>query len=558
MSRGGSVADWATYIGQWVALAEDGDVVAVADSPDAARHQAAALRSEAQITIVWISPHPPHVGLPAWPLLEIRVLLDEESLWLAGGPVRDLLLRRFPTDWDFVTAGSGLMAARAVADALGGAYYPLDRERATGRAIVTSPDTQATVTLDFAKMRGDTLVEDLKLRDFTVNAMALTLEGQLIDPTGGQADLQAGRLRMTYPGAFPDDPARLIRAVRLALDLPLALEPETRQCVEAQASSIAGVAPERVRDELVKIVGHVSAAEGLYQLADLGLLDHVLPEVAALDRVRLPEPSAYPTPRSFVFAMVDLLVCLESVLSESSEAVESRYPPRLVELAGAFSSVRAPLISYLKTPVAGAVSRSDLVRWAVLYVEVGRAHDGAQPVRVSETPVNLERASQIAGDRLAGLRFSRAATDFVAALVRHANAFERARSSLAGPGALADTVKERRAIYRFYRITGDVGPGAVIMVLARAIAVQIGSAGSQRWRDDLVVAQTLLWAYFKRYDEIIDPAPLLTGRDVMRLGVPRGPEVGRVLESLREKQAAGELRSTEMARDWVRRQTQTP
>lgn len=542
------MADRAAFAGQWVVLTKEGDVCAVADTADAARHQAAAACPDADALVVWISPHPPHLGLPAWPLLEIRSLLATQKLWLAGGAVRDLLLNRRPTDWDFVTAGSGLMAARAVADALGGAYYALDRERGIGRALVTPPGGETPGTLDFAEMRGATLEDDLRLRDFTIDALAMTLAGQLIDPTGGRRDLQDGRLRMTHPRAFVDDPARLIRAVRLELDLPVTLEPETYRRIEAQGSRVAEVAPERVRAELVKIVGHVSAVQGLNRMSDFGLLDHVLPNVAALGHLRSSWPGVYPTLRNFVFAMVDGVICVERVLRDGAAEAGSPCPPLLADVDAALSAVRAPLRAYLQATVPGRLSRAELVRWAALYLETGAMRGNGK----------AERGAEIARERLLELRFSRAAAEFVAALVMHADAFDQARSHLlptpTDAGREGRAAEERRAVYRFYRVTGETGPAAVVMYLARAVAAPSDAPGRRRWHDDLVVARRLLRAYFTRRDELVDPPPLLTGDDLMRLGVPRGPDVGRILEALREKQAAGEVCSAQAARDWVQEQ----
>ncbi len=169
----------------------------------------------------------PFIAVPSWPLRAIGHLLPETAIWLAGGAVRDLLLHRVPHDWDLVLPGSGLGIARRVANALGGAYYALDHERGTGRAIVKHPASGETATIDFAAMRGVDIDEDLRTRDFTINAMALTLDGCIVDPTGGQADLAIGRLRMVSPTCFQDDPVRLLRAIRLSMQLALVIERET-------------------------------------------------------------------------------------------------------------------------------------------------------------------------------------------------------------------------------------------------------------------------------------------------------------------------------------------
>ena len=142
-----------------------------------------------------------------------QALPDDVRLYLVGGPVRDLLLGRRIHDLDFVLAGDALKVGRLTANALQGAYYPLDAERETARVILIHPDGHRDV-LDFAAMRGDDIEADLRARDFTINAMALPLNEprKLIDPLGG------ARLHKGYSCCY-HSPARrscaLLRGVRL-------------------------------------------------------------------------------------------------------------------------------------------------------------------------------------------------------------------------------------------------------------------------------------------------------------------------------------------------------
>jgi hypothetical protein len=170
--------------------------------------------------------------------------------YLVGGSVRDLWLRRERHDLDLAVPGDALALGRAVADGLDGAYYPLDEERGVARVIHTSEGR--TSCLDISALRGVDIADDLRARDFTVNAMALPLDDlrpeALLDPTGGLADLGAGILRMVSGQSFRDDPARLLRAVRFAEELSLSMDAETEGAVIADAGLLDQVSPERVRD----------------------------------------------------------------------------------------------------------------------------------------------------------------------------------------------------------------------------------------------------------------------------------------------------------------------
>ena len=201
------------------------------------------------------------------------------GLWLVGGAVRDALLLRRIHDWDFTVERGALSLARATANALGGAYYPLDADRGAGRVILPTEDF-GTVTLDFADLRGDDLISDLRLRDFTVNAMALDADGELIDPLGGSVDLAAGHLRATSERAFSDDPVRTLRAVRQAAELGFSIDAQTEQWIRRDAARLAEPSRERVRDELVRLIALPGAALHVRRLDELDVLAHVLPPLA--------------------------------------------------------------------------------------------------------------------------------------------------------------------------------------------------------------------------------------------------------------------------------------
>ena len=133
------------------------------------------------------------------------------------------------------------------------------------------------------RLRDDDLAADLAARDFTINAMAEPLAGgEPIDPHGGRADLEARRLRMVSAAALADDPLRTLRAARLAVELGLELDPDTRAEVRRQAPGLAGVAAERVFAELKRIVCAERPGDGLLLAEDLGVVAVVLPELAAL------------------------------------------------------------------------------------------------------------------------------------------------------------------------------------------------------------------------------------------------------------------------------------
>lgn len=195
-----------------------------------------------------------------------------QPCYLVGGALRDWLQGRRSTDFDFATPGDPSPLARRFAAGVRGKWFPLDRSRHQSRVIATVGGQ--TITYDFAPFRAADLYGDLELRDFTVNAMACSIDGEprLIDPCGGKRDLQAGLLRVCSDRCFDDDPLRVLRGVRHCVTLGLDIEKETRALMTEKAILVAQPAPERIRGELASIFSTPSIARGLPLLQDLGLL----------------------------------------------------------------------------------------------------------------------------------------------------------------------------------------------------------------------------------------------------------------------------------------------
>lgn len=200
---------------------------------------------------------------------------------LVGGAVRDGLLGRLGEipDLDLVVPGDGVALARQLAQVLGGTAVELDRERAIGRLVLKG------WTIDLARQEGGCLTADLSRRDYTVNAMALRLPiGQealaLVDPLQGLGDLQRRELRAIAEANLLDDPLRLLRGIRLAVELGFSLSEQTWQWIVSHRARLASVAGERVLAELLRLAGSVDGARGGELLQRSGLLESWAPQPA--------------------------------------------------------------------------------------------------------------------------------------------------------------------------------------------------------------------------------------------------------------------------------------
>ena len=220
--------------------------------------------------------------------------------YAVGGFVRDKLLGRATQDIDIVCVGSGIELSRAVAAQVPGAGEPKVYSR-FGTAMVRIGDEE----LEFVGARRESyradsrkpaveqgsLEDDQLRRDFTVNALAISLDdesfGEVVDPFGGLADLKAKVLRTPRePGqTFTDDPLRMLRGVRFASQLDFTLAAEVRDAMARFAGRLEIISTERIHAELNKILLSPRPSIGLALLSETKLLPHVLPELQAMHGV---------------------------------------------------------------------------------------------------------------------------------------------------------------------------------------------------------------------------------------------------------------------------------
>lgn len=224
-----------------------------------------------------------------------------QSVYVVGGYVRDLLLgRKSPTDIDFVTESSGIELAQAVAKSInpetkvsifktyGTAmfrYENLELEFVGARKESYSADSRNP------QVEQGTLEDDQKRRDFTVNAMAISLNkdnlGELIDPFNGMEDMEQKILRTPLEPVqtYSDDPLRMMRAIRFASTLGFSIEQKSLEAIEKEAKRIEIITVERIMVEFNKIMLSEKPSVGLEIMKKTGLLDIVLPELTALEGI---------------------------------------------------------------------------------------------------------------------------------------------------------------------------------------------------------------------------------------------------------------------------------
>ena len=263
-------------------------------------------------------------------LLRVSPVADElgrrfaaagHELHLVGGSVRDALLGRLGDDLDFTTSARPARTVELVtgwADAIwttGAEFGTIGASRTGLRLEITTYRAEAydRVTRNPVVAYGDNLVDDLRRRDFTVNAMAVSLPGHVFaDPHGGLTDLADGVLRT--PGApedsFADDPLRMLRAARFAAQLRFTPVPEVITAMTAMATDLRRITAERIRDEFTKLLSAADPITGLRLLVDTGLADEFLPEVTGL-RLEIDEHAQHKDVYEHTLTVVSNAMALE-------------------------------------------------------------------------------------------------------------------------------------------------------------------------------------------------------------------------------------------------------
>jgi poly(A) polymerase len=485
--------------------------------------------------------------------------------------------RRETADLDVVLDGEPREAARALVHAagrssIGGAVaFALSEEYGGWRVVARNGAWQ----VDFERLRGATLEEDLALRDFTVNAIAEPLEEtgaaavRAIDPLGGVQDLARRRLREAGPRAFAEDPLRVLRLVRLAIELDLEPDSVTRGHARAHAAGLREVAVERVFMELCRVLDAPGAVRGLALMGELGATAVVLPELEALRGVT---QSHYHHLDVYGHTMevLERTIALQRepavILSQGPSLAQGHILSQGPSLSRGRSDVgSAPrgagrigaesvggeivtgeaLFALLREPLADGLTRGGALRWGALL------HDAAKPLTREVRPADARvtfighdvLGAQLAGDVLGRLRASSRLRGHVAALVRH---HLRLGFLVHEPQPL-----HRRSVFAYLRACEPVEVDVTLLSIADRLATR-GERAQEAIDTHLRLARRVLVDAVGWRAEG-PPTPLLRGDELAdELGLRPGPRLGELLEELLQAQYAGEISTREDALAYAR------
>jgi poly(A) polymerase len=479
---------------------------------------------------------------------------SNRNVFLVGGFLRDLLLGRETKDFDLVPEGNAEKFASNFAREAGGSFVLLDEKNKVYRVVkqrISKKKGKEIFNLDFSQMRGEKIEDDLLLRDFTINAMAVRLDiveeklrtftgvklsrESIIDPCGGMVDLRKKLIRKISPRIFNDDPLRLLRGYRLAVTLGFSIEKETENEVRRKVDLIKRVARERIRDELFKILSIPQSYRYIRRLNRVGLLSRIIPEMEMMKE----RPENYYHREGLWGHSLETLRSVEEILES---------------LTKLFPRMSGKILTHLEEKVYGGIERKTLLKWAAIFHDIGKP----KTVRREKGRVRFfgheEAGTSLVIEIMERLKFSNKAIKIV----------DRMIESHMRPGNLSEAPRlTDRAIHRFFRDLSEEGVDTLLLSLAdrysyfktgldlnKEPALEINRKSIKRHEKTV---RKMLSKYYYHKERIL-PKPLVRGDEVIeRFNLPQGPVIGKLLKRLEEAQAGGKLKNREEALQFLKK-----
>ncbi len=440
---------------------------------------------------------------------------NPKGVYLVGGTVRDLLAGSSAADVDLAVTGDIRDIARTIAHKTGGRIVDLGKKGFPVLRIAGTP-----IVVDITPLDHGGIASDLLKRDFTINAMAVDLHTrQLVDITGGLADLRSGCIRMVSPAVFEADPARLLRAFRMAASLEFSIDAKTLQAVSRNAHRIGSVAGERIWADLVKFfaVGHTTTL--MAAMADSGLLTAIFPE---LEPTRGCIQNQYHQWDVFEHSL-RTYGHLETLLREGASESKHEADSDQAEMGASTPILKySALLHDVGKPIARRTNAD------------GRPNFHGHAIKGAEITDAISRRLRLSA------RQRQDATGIIHHHLWPLLLFQASQKGTFG----------RRAAVRFFNQCG--GLTRPIIMHSRADTMAKKSTIGTKEKAFMAFCDELLSIYADYHSRKAARPPLINGHDLIGVfGLSPCPRFATILELVNERQLAGELTSRAQALAWV-------
>ncbi|MBI3583332.1 MAG: HD domain-containing protein [Nitrospinae bacterium] len=502
----------------------------------------------------------------------VKAISDEINVevYLVGGIVRDMIIAQGSVqnqfqdnglDIDFAIDGDALLFGKRVGDSVGGSYFPLDEERSVSRVVIKQSPVNShqsivkmnEIILDFSRIRGEGIEDDLKLRDFTINAVALNLDDlfkdaelHYIDPTGGITDINNRVIKVYDKGVIDDDPLRMLRAIRFESQLGFLIDDKLEVLIKENGQKIKKTSGERIRDELFNILSGDKSHIYIQRLKDLSLLKEIIPEITPPSIPPLTSPLSPPSEggegevlrggvggvleqgRHHKYFLWEHSINTLKTLEVLIENLQRKFPDRYIQLYEMLSNV-----------LEQGISAKEALKLSSIMHDIRKPLTKELDKNGNVHFINHEKLSADITEKLCRrLRLGNNICKTMTAIVRNHMR----------PILLSNEKKvTNRAIFRFFRDTKEAGVLISLLSIADINATRGSGIFDDTAEDIEGLVKRMIDYYFEDFIRQIN-SPLISGDEIMkRLNLKSGPEIGELLKEIEEMRAEGIISNKEDA-----------
>lgn len=445
---------------------------------------------------------------PFFPILRDLALKTNIHLYLVGGCIRDYLLNRPCNDYDFAILGDAIAFAQQVSMMSGGSFVPLDEEKGSARVVLKLK--KQLINLDFNNLKAEDIQSDLRMRDFTINAIAIDLTAkdiEFIDPMKGLKDIEAKCIRVISNNTFEDDPLRMLRAIRLSSELRFEIEKGTWEAIVRLKGLITEVSVERVTNEIYLTLAAKDSNHFISQLDKSGLLEQIIPEIIPLKGLNQDVYHHLPVWEHSLATLTQL----EGIVSNLDKL---------------FPQWQTKIRRYLNRHISGNHTRLDNLKISCLFHDIGKSETMIQEpsgrIRFTGHEIPGAKIASKIADRL---KLGNKEKKMLILIVRNHMR----------PGNLVQTpILTDKALHRFFRDLGEDGVGTLLLSLADRYAILGPKIPPENLHKHYEIVSLIIDKFYSPTPTIIPPK-LLKGSEIMEhFGIASGPLIGKLLKEVED------------------------
>lgn len=478
--------------------------------------------------------------------LILEILPSDQEIFLVGGAVRDNLLGRALHDLDFALPVDPTLLARKLARRLSVGYFVLDDDRHTARVLYRDSGGE-NISLDFVKFTGKNLSEDLSNRDFTINAMAVSLRDldTVIDPLKGQEDIRRYLIRVCSVHALLDDPVRVLRGIWMAVQFRMSYASGVEDLMFAASKQLPRTSLERQRDAFIKILESHDPYSGLKDCRRFEVFQTLFPILIAQESIPASPPHTLSLFEHTLVAVKEYHHILQLLLATENASVDPWTGYQSLMDLKTFSD---ELKQFFEGEITPGRSKQGLSMLAALLHDIGKPStmDVGEDDRVHYFGHELLGAD-LASEATKRIKLSNAESEWIYTFICHHMSLSTWINS--------QEEISRKGIYRFFKKTGDVSPAILLFSLADSLATYGKNLPLDKWQKKINWIKEIFTAWWYEKNSLVMPEPLLNGHELQNeFGLQPGKKIGELIGFLIEAQVGGEVVNKDDARDFIAKQ----